>query len=151
LSANIWLGERAQHYSREVTEARDVKSIAVDLKAALQTAESSQRGYLYTNNEIYLSPYDLAKERARNAATTLPSVLASYPEMHAALTRRNRYRCDGPPSRAAVSDRRLIWRIDLLTGRRGSESRLGLKSWRSPGMHRHLFTQYVTPTERPPT
>ena len=87
LATNIWLGERARIYSRDVIEARDVKAVAVDLRAALQTAESSERGYLYTGNEIYLAPYDLAKERAQKAATSLPVLIASYPGMQAALTR----------------------------------------------------------------
>lgn len=87
LGTNLWLGERARIYSRQVIEARDVKAVAVDLRAALQTAESSQRGYLYTGNEIYLAPYDLAKERAQKAATNLPILIASYPGMQAALTR----------------------------------------------------------------
>ena len=87
LGTNIWLGERARIYSTQVIEARDVKAIAVDLRAALQTAESSQRGYLYTGNEIYLAPYDLAKERAQKTVADLSPLLASYPELSAAVAR----------------------------------------------------------------
>jgi two-component sensor histidine kinase len=87
LGSNIWLGERARIYSREVIEARDVKAVAVDLRAALQTAESSQRGYLYTGNEIYLAPYDLAKDRALKTAAELPPLIAAYPDLQAAVTR----------------------------------------------------------------
>lgn len=87
LGTNIWLGERARIYSREVIEARDVKAIAVDLRAALQTAESSQRGFLYTGNEIYLAPYGLAKERALRAAAQLPGMTTSYPSMQPAVSR----------------------------------------------------------------
>lgn len=87
LGTNFWLGERAGDYTRQVIEARNVRATAVDLRAALQTAESSQRGYLYTGNEIYLAPYDLAKEHAQKAATDLPVLIAAYPGMQAALTR----------------------------------------------------------------
>jgi two-component sensor histidine kinase len=87
LGTNVWLGERAGSYARQVLAARDVRATAVDLRAALQTAESSQRGYLYTSNEIYLAPYDLAKERAQKAATKLPTLITAYPNMQAALTR----------------------------------------------------------------
>ncbi len=87
LGTNIWLGERARIYSREVIEARDVKAIAVDLRGALQTAESSQRGFLYTGNEIYLAPYGLAKERALKAAAQLPDMTASYPSLQPAVSR----------------------------------------------------------------
>jgi two-component sensor histidine kinase/CHASE3 domain sensor protein len=87
VATNIWLGERARLYSREVLEARDAKAIAVDLKAALQTAESSQRGYLYTGNEVYLAPYDLAKTRAQNAVSDLHPNLVAYPELKPAIER----------------------------------------------------------------
>lgn len=89
LGTNIWLGERARIYSGQVLAARDVKAIAVDLRTALQTAESSQRGYLYTNNEIYLAPYDLAKDRANKAVRDLPLLLESYAGMGAAVMRLN--------------------------------------------------------------
>jgi hypothetical protein len=38
------------------------------LRSALQTAEASQRGFLLSNNEIYLSPYDSAKALAERKA-----------------------------------------------------------------------------------
>jgi CHASE3 domain sensor protein len=78
IGATIWLGERERVYSRDLFEVRDVKALAVDLRAALQTAESSQRGYLYTGNEVYLAPYDLAKRRATAAAAGLPASLAVF-------------------------------------------------------------------------
>jgi len=87
LGTNVLLGERAGSYARQVLAARDVRATAVDLRAALQTAESSQRGYLYTGNEIYLAPYDLAKERAQESIANLPVLIADYPTMQAALTR----------------------------------------------------------------
>jgi two-component sensor histidine kinase/CHASE3 domain sensor protein len=59
--ATIWLGERASYSFNEVNEAREMRASAVELRAALQTAESSQRGFLVTGNEIYLAPYDTAK------------------------------------------------------------------------------------------
>jgi two-component sensor histidine kinase/CHASE3 domain sensor protein len=37
---------------------------SVELRAALQSAESSQRGYLVGGNEIYLAPFDSAKRQA---------------------------------------------------------------------------------------
>lgn len=89
LGTNIWLGERARVYSRDVIDARDVKAIAVDLRAALQTAESSQRGYVYTGNEIYLAPYDLAKDRAQKTAAALPPLLSSYAGLGPAVSRLN--------------------------------------------------------------
>lgn len=85
IGATMWLGERARLYSSELLEVRDVRALAVDLRAALQTAESSERGYLYTGNEVYLSPYDLARRRAVEASAALPASLAAYPDLAAAV------------------------------------------------------------------
>jgi two-component sensor histidine kinase len=90
IGTTIWLGERAQVYSANVIEVRDVKALAVDLRAALQTAESSERGYLYTGNEVYLAPYDLAERRAAVAVAELPAALASYPDLAGALRELNK-------------------------------------------------------------
>ena len=67
----IWLGERAQVYFNDVIEARDTRGSAVELRNAVQTAESSQRGFLVTGNEIYLAPYDTAKAMALRQLDTL--------------------------------------------------------------------------------
>ena len=67
----IWLNERSQVYFREVIEARDIRGSAVELQSALQTAEASQRGFLLSGNEIYLSPYDSAKALAQRQLDTL--------------------------------------------------------------------------------
>ncbi len=64
VAATIWLGERAQIAFNQVIEARETRTAAVQLRTALQTAESSQRGFVITGNEIYLAPYDTAKAQA---------------------------------------------------------------------------------------
>ena len=46
----IWLGERGQVYFDEIIAARNTGSAAVNLRNAVQTAESSQRGFLVTGN-----------------------------------------------------------------------------------------------------
>jgi hypothetical protein len=56
VGATIWLGERAQSSYSNVADARIVRSVAVELRNAVQTAESSQRGFIATSNEIYLAP-----------------------------------------------------------------------------------------------
>ena len=64
MATAIWLGEREKSYSGDAFEAREVRIAAVELRSALQTAESSQRGFLLGGNEIYLAPYDSAKAKA---------------------------------------------------------------------------------------
>lgn len=90
VGTNVWLNERARTYSIEVLEVRDLKTIAADLRAAMQTAESSQRGYLYTGNEIYLSPYDLAKSRAIATMADLPEQAADYTILNGAIAQLER-------------------------------------------------------------
>lgn len=85
--ATIWLGERAQHSFNEVIEARETRTAAVELRAALQTAESSQRGYIITGNEIYLAPYDNAKAQARRRLDILQRALAGNGEGALLLSR----------------------------------------------------------------
>jgi signal transduction histidine kinase len=83
----FWLGERAQVYFNEVIAARDARSAAVDLRNAVQTAESSQRGFLFTGNEVYLAPYGPAKALAERQLAAVNRLLASYDGFNASLQR----------------------------------------------------------------
>lgn len=60
----IWLGERSRTIFEDAALQRETRVAAVELRDALRTAESSQRGYLLSNNEIYLAPFDTAEARA---------------------------------------------------------------------------------------
>ena len=86
----FWLGERAQIYFNEVIQARDTRGAAVELRDALRTAESSQRGFVLTGNEIYLAPYDSAKAQARlhleNLISTPPPEGHAAPMLHRLTT-----------------------------------------------------------------
>jgi two-component sensor histidine kinase len=70
-----WLNERASLNFDDVIVARDVRSAAVELRDALRTAESSQRGYALTGNEIYLAPYDAAKVQAQRQLEILKRLM----------------------------------------------------------------------------
>lgn len=76
----IWLGERSQAYFGEVIEARDTRTAAVELRSALQAAESSQRGFIATGNEIYLAPYGTAKANAEDQFEIVKRALAPHGE-----------------------------------------------------------------------
>src|ERR1700712_5014561 len=67
----VWLGERSNTLFQNTALQRDSRIAAVELRDALRTAESSQRGYLLTGNEIYLAPFDTAKVRARDQISDL--------------------------------------------------------------------------------
>src|SRR5580698_4263897 len=74
-----WLNERANLNFDDVIAARDIRSAAVELRDALRTAESSQRGYVFTGNEIYLAPYDAAKVQAQRQLAALKRLLPADP------------------------------------------------------------------------
>ena len=77
VATTVWLGEKAQIYAEDATSARNTRIAAVELRAALQSAESSQRGYLVGGNEIYLAPYDSAKTHAVSQLERLKSSLSA--------------------------------------------------------------------------
>jgi two-component sensor histidine kinase/CHASE3 domain sensor protein len=80
VTATVWLGEKARVYAEDAINARDTRIAAVELRSALQSAESSQRGYLVGGNEIYLAPFDSAKTQASTYLERLKSPLAMVPQ-----------------------------------------------------------------------
>ena len=87
VGANAWLGERANQHFDAVMSARDLRTAATVLRESLSTAESSQRGYLLTGNEIYLAPLDNAKLEVTSELERLQRLLAGVPERAAMLDR----------------------------------------------------------------
>lgn len=87
VGATVWLGERANKYFDVVIEARDTRGAAVELRSALQAAESSQRGFLVTGNEIYLAPYDTAKDQVDRQLRGLQQALVANAEAGPMLRR----------------------------------------------------------------
>jgi two-component sensor histidine kinase len=83
----LWLNERAQVYFGQVIESRDIRTAAVEMRNAVQTAESSQRGFMVLGNEIYLAPYDTAKTKAQRHLDALKHLLAGSPDMQTATDR----------------------------------------------------------------
>jgi len=78
------LNERAQQNFNNVTAENSLRTSATDLRNNMQGAESSQRGYLYTGNEIYLAPYSVAKGQLETQLQKVQSGLSRYPELVAA-------------------------------------------------------------------
>ena len=76
VGATIWLGERSQEYFNDALRLRDTRTAAVELRSAVQSAESSERGFLVGGNEIYLAPYDTAKAEAQTRLRRLQELLA---------------------------------------------------------------------------
>lgn len=72
----VWLGARSQAFFDSAGNERETRVMAVELRDALRTAEGSQRGYLLTDNEIYLAPYDTAKALAERQLGSLSERMA---------------------------------------------------------------------------
>src|SRR5665213_2512643 len=52
VSMTFLLNQRAQQNFNNVTAESSLRTAATDLRNSMQTAESSQRGYLYTGNAV---------------------------------------------------------------------------------------------------
>ena len=76
VGATIWLVERGNSLFEQSALQRTTRVVAVELRDHLRTAESSQRGFLLTGNQIYLAPYDTAKTRARQELDDLGQLIA---------------------------------------------------------------------------
>ena len=87
VGTTIWLVERGNSLFSKSELQRTIRVTAVDLRDHLRTAESSQRGFLLTANEIYLAPYDTAKARARQELDDLGRLIAPAAPNRAMLPR----------------------------------------------------------------
>ena len=87
VGTTIWLVERGNSLFEQSALQRAVGVLAVELRDHLRTAESSQRGFLLTGNQIYLAPYDTAKTRARQELDDLGRMIAPDAPNRAMLPR----------------------------------------------------------------
>lgn len=112
VGSTAWLGEQANSYFQDNTRSRSLRSAATDLRSALQSAESSQRGYLVGGNEIYLAPYDAAKVEAKLQFERLKSFLTSSPQDTAIIARLTKALSDKVEEMDRTIAARKDWRED---------------------------------------
>lgn len=81
VAASLWLTTRSQSFFNDVIVAREIRAAAVDVLTQLQSAETGQRGYLLTQQQSYLAPFDAAAgqlgnriERLRRAVDQAPNL-----------------------------------------------------------------------------
>jgi len=87
VGTTMWLVERGNSLFEQSALQRTIRVTAVELRDHLRTAESSQRGFLLTGNQIYLAPYDTAKSRARQELDDLGRMIAPDAPNRAMLPR----------------------------------------------------------------
>jgi len=85
VGTTIWLVERNQVYFDQGLEARVARAATVNLRNALQDAETGQRGFLLTGEERYLDPYSRAVPLIPDLLERVVTVLKPYPEADSAI------------------------------------------------------------------
>jgi CHASE3 domain sensor protein len=81
VAATLWIAQQAAQNTLDVKTIIDVRIAAVTLRNGAVTAESGQRGFLYTGNEIYLAPFEGAKSEAQRQADRLIELAARVPDL----------------------------------------------------------------------
>jgi two-component sensor histidine kinase len=81
------LAERAQADLATSLSARNLATVAAQLRYGLNSAESSQRGYVASGNEIYLAPYGTAKAEVSNQVARLVELYGESSLKDAAVQR----------------------------------------------------------------
>lgn len=77
VATTVWLAAEAGRHFEGFVAVRDIRTAAIELRNAVQSAESSQRGYLITGNQIYLAPYGTARTRAERQLAALTKALSA--------------------------------------------------------------------------
>ena len=80
VGTTIWLVENNNYWFNETTNSRIARAVTVNVRNALQDAETGQRGFLLTQDERYLEPYNAALPEIPGYLDRLDEVLAPYPE-----------------------------------------------------------------------
>jgi two-component sensor histidine kinase len=87
VGTTLWLVDRGNSLFEQSAMQRAIRISAVELRDNLRTAESSERGFLLTGNQIYLAPYDTARTRARQELDILGRLIGPDAPNHAMLPR----------------------------------------------------------------
>ena len=87
VAASIWLAARTVNHADEIARARSVRTLASTVLGALLDAETGQRGFLLTQAERYLEPYEQARQQLTNDLSRLRALAADDPRGAAILDR----------------------------------------------------------------
>lgn len=87
VGTTIWLVQQNQVYFDQGLKDRTARSATVNLRNALQNAETGQRGFLLTGEDRYLEPYNEAVPQIPDLLDRVVTVLTPYPEMDAPVAK----------------------------------------------------------------
>jgi signal transduction histidine kinase len=85
VAAATILAQRTSTLAAEVVQTRRARTASSDVLEALLNAETSQRGYLITQNERYLDPYNVARPTLKTDLSTLSGLESGNPAVKRAL------------------------------------------------------------------
>jgi signal transduction histidine kinase len=85
--ASTWLAARTSEHANEVVRARDVRTLASTVLAAFLDAETGQRGFLLTQADRYLQPYEKARQELPDDLRRLRELSAGDPKSVALVDR----------------------------------------------------------------
>ena len=87
VAASIWLAARTVNHADEIARARSVRTLASTVLGALLDAETGQRGFLLTQADRYLEPYEQARQRLPMDLSRLRALATDDPRGTAILDR----------------------------------------------------------------
>jgi signal transduction histidine kinase len=85
--ASTWLAARTSEHAAEVGRARDIRTLASTVLAAFLDAETGQRGFLLTQADRYLEPYEKARQELPDDLRRLRALSAGDPKAVALVDR----------------------------------------------------------------
>ncbi len=80
VGTTVWLVEQNQSWFEQTTQARVARAATINLRTALQDLETGQRGFLLTQEERYLEPYNRALPETPGYIDRLEEILEPFPE-----------------------------------------------------------------------
>ncbi len=81
VGVSLYLTSKNEGYFAQVVAIREVRSSTADLLYLVQSAETSQRGFLLVRDEAYLAPYDEAVAEFDGALERLEGAVAGFPAL----------------------------------------------------------------------
>ncbi|MGB7076209.1 MAG: CHASE3 domain-containing protein [Xanthobacteraceae bacterium] len=85
VAAAFWLGARSKSHDAWVRHSLEVRAQLAHVLSLVQSAETGQRGYLLTDQDIYLAPYKTALEQLPAALQHAKDLTSDNPERERAL------------------------------------------------------------------
>jgi CHASE3 domain sensor protein len=85
--ASLWLVDRTGDHAEELVAAQQIRARSSGLLTRLQDAETAQRGYVITQDDGYLEPYEVARTRIPELLDDLRSRLSERPADRALVDR----------------------------------------------------------------